>query len=155
MSKNLYISGIGGWLAFLIFGMMVFWPLVQFGQMSNEFRNALEKLPELAANPEWIKYKQVSWLIFTASSMTSFAAGYRLWKIHFPDSVRFTVLALWLSGPGADLAYSLAALIIFNKLSTHDALTAMTAKIVMSLLITGVWVAYLKLSIRVKNTYKC
>ena len=147
-------TGIGGWLAFLIFGLMVLWPLVQFGQISNEFRDTLENLPALASNPEWLQYKQISWGIFMISAIISFSAGYRLWKIHFQDSVQFAVIALWLSGPVADLIYPLVALVIFSKLTVEDALSMAVPKLILSILSTVIWVAYLKFSVRVKNTYK-
>lgn len=152
MNKNLHASGIGGWLAFLIFGLMILWPLIQMGSLSNGFREAIENMPELAIDKEWLLYKQVSWLIFIISSTVSFSAGYKLWKLHLPESVHYANYSLWLSGPGAQIGYSFSALVIF-KLPLEKAAIAMVPLIVMSILLTGVWVAYLKFSVRVKNTY--
>jgi hypothetical protein len=82
MTKNPYISGVGGWLALLIIGLMVLGPLMGFGKLSSEFSDALEQYPQLANNVQWQNYRQLSWLIFAATASVSFAAGYRLWQIH-------------------------------------------------------------------------
>jgi len=148
------IHGIGGWLVLLIGGMMIFGPLFQLGNISNEFRDALEKYPQLAGNSQWQNYKQVSWIIFMASASISFAAGYRLWKIHRPESVRFAIIANWLVGPLQNALYIVFAAIIFGTRSGGDAIAQMITSVIISCISAGIWTAYLIRSVRVKNTYQ-
>lgn len=154
MAKNQYVSGVGGWLGLLVVGLTILGPLIGLGKMSNEFRDAVEQFPQLADNAQWQNYKQISWLIFTASSVISFSAGYRLWKIHFPESVRFAILALWLAGPLGNVLYVIAAVVIFGNNAGGDVVTQMIGGILSSVITAGIWTAYLSKSQRVRNTYQ-
>ena len=106
MAKNPYITGTGGWLGLLIFGLSVLGPLKGYSDLSSGFRDTLEKFPQLAGNSQFQNYKQISWLIFSASVVISVSAGYQLLNIHFPKSVRFAILALWSAGPLVNVADS-------------------------------------------------
>jgi hypothetical protein len=163
MSKNLYISGVGGWLGFLIVVLMIINPLLGFGSLSNEFHDALELFPQLENNTQLKNYKQVAWLILAALASTSFAAGYRLWKIHCPESVSFAILAIWLVGPLGHVLYMIFIGgyldIIFT--ATHFSsnvrghiIDKMFTDTIFSVMAAGIWTAYLMRSVRVKNTYK-
>ncbi|HMN14365.1 MAG TPA: DUF2569 family protein [Bellilinea sp.] len=154
MAKNPYISGIGGWLGLLVVGLTILGPLSGFGKLSNEFRDALEQFPQLAGNSQWQNYKQMSWLIFTASAAISFSAGYRLWKIHFPESVRFAILALWLAGPLGNILYMASAFFIFGDNVGGNVIAEMIGGTIASCVAAGIWTAYLMRSVRVRNTYK-
>lgn len=154
MAKNLYISGVGGWLGLLVVGLTILGPLLGFSQLSNELGAAMREFPQLANNAQWQNYTQVSWLIFTASASVSFAAGYRLWKIHFPESVRFAILALWLAGPLGNVLYVTSAITIFGSKAGGDAIAQMVGGTISSFIVAGIWTAYLMRSVRVKNTYK-
>lgn len=153
MSKNQNISGVAGWLGFLIIGLMVLGPIVGFGRLSGEFREAAEKYPQLAYSPEWKAYVNVSWLIFSAAAAMSFSAGYRLWKIHEVASVRFAIFILWLAGPLSNVLYVLAAAAIFGTNADGNAFAEMIGGVVGSCIVAGIWTTYLKRSHRVKNTY--
>lgn len=115
MLKNQYIAGIGGWLLFLILILMLFAPATGLERLTNEFQDAEKKFPLLAGNTQWVHYKQVSWLIFAVTVAVGFSAGYRLWKIHAAESVRFAILALWVSGPLGNFLYLVATLLIFGS----------------------------------------
>ncbi|MBN9462394.1 MAG: DUF2569 family protein [Burkholderiales bacterium] len=153
MAKNPYISGVGGWLGFLIFGLTILSPLSGFGKLSSEFRDALEQFPQLAGNSQWQNYKLMSWLIFTTSAVISFSAGYRLWKAHFNESVRFAILALWLAGPLANILYMASAFLIFGDSVGGNATAKMIGGTIASCVAAGIWTAYLMRSVRVRNTY--
>jgi hypothetical protein len=133
--------------------MMIVGPLFGFGQIANEFRDASEKFPQLASNSQWQNYKQVSWIIFTASAAISFAAGYRLWKIHLQESVRFAIIANWLVGPLQNVLYIVSATIIFGTRASVAAIAQMITSVIISCISAGIWTAYLMRSVRVKNTY--
>lgn len=153
MAKNKHISGIGGWLVYLIFGLMVLGPLSGAGRLSMEFSVTAEKFPHLASDANWINYKDISWGLFWLSSAIGFSAGYRLWKLHFPESVRFAVIALWVIGPVAGVTYLVAGILIFGMPSSAN-YGQVIGPILGSAIVAGIWTAYLKRSVRVKNTYK-
>ena len=154
MAKNQYLAGVGGWLGFLIIGLMILWPLIGLGKLSNEFYDTERQLPQLVNNAQWSNYKQISWLIFAALVAIRFSAGYRLWKIHFSESVRFAILALWLSGPLGDFMYFVALVLIFGLQVSANGLPEMLGGILGSSIGAGIWTAYLMRSLRVKNTYQ-
>lgn len=91
---------------------------------------------------------------FHASASVSFSAGYRLWKIHFPEAVRFAILALWLAGPQGNVLYVILAITIFGSKAGGDAIAQMVGGTISSFIVAGIWTAYLMRSFRVKNTYK-
>jgi hypothetical protein len=154
MAKDPYISGIGGWLALLIVGLMILGPLTGFGRLSEEFRDTLERYPQLTANSQWQNYTQVSWLIFATTASVSFAAGYRLWKVRSPDSVRFAILALWLAGPIGNALYIILGATIFGSAPLENAAAQMVGDIGAACIVAGIWTTYLWRSCRVRNTYK-
>ena len=153
MAKNTNISGIGSWLAVLIFGMMVLSPLIGIGSLSNELRTAIEKLPQLEQNSQWQTYKQTAWIIFTSSAALSFTAGYRLWKLHIPDSVKFAIYALWIISIGRPFLDGVATIVIFGSNNFSEVFPEMIAAMIPAVITAGIWTAYLKRSVRVKNTY--
>ncbi len=153
MSKYKHIHGIAGWLALIIISLMVLGPLMGMGQLHNEFTDAVEKYPNLAENANFLDYKQISWIIFWLSTAIGFLAGYRLWKQHYPESVRFAIIALWISGPIEYIAHQVAAVIIFGTPSGNVYGEVLSATIIL-VIAAGVWTAYLKFSSRVRNTYK-
>ncbi len=154
MPKNQYISGIGGWLLFLIVILMVLGPATGLGRLTNEIQDVEKKFPALAVNLQWTHYKQASWLILAASAAIGFSAGYRLWKIHAAESVRFAIVALWLAGPLGNLCFLVASLLIFGLRANASVMPGMLGVIMASCIAAGIWTAYLMRSLRVRNTYK-
>jgi hypothetical protein len=132
---------------------MVLTPLSGFVRLSTEFDNAVKSLPQLASNAQWQNYKLVSWLIFSATAAISFVAGYRLWKIHFPESVRFAILTLWLAGPLGNVFYIISSIVIFGGNAGGNARAQMVKGTIQIAIVAGIWTAYLMRSERVKNTY--
>jgi len=154
MGKNLHLSGVGGWLGLLVIRLMILFPLSGIVVVYMELLEGEKSFPPIS--PQWQTYKQASWLIFIASSALSFAAGYRLWKIHLPESVKFAILALWLSGPLKDTLWMISAIVVLgNDTVTGGDIIASFGSIVVisSAIAAGIGTAYLKRSVRVKNTY--
>ncbi|MDO8273635.1 MAG: DUF2569 family protein [Gammaproteobacteria bacterium] len=154
MTKNTNISGVGGWLAFLVFGLMVLGPLGGYGQAYGELNDALKQFPQLANNPQWQSYQQFTWLFVAVSTTMSFSAGYGLWKIHSPESVRFAILALWLAGPLVNLFYLISVVVIFDSYDSENEIPRMIGGVLGTCIAAAIWSAYLMRSDRVRNTYK-
>jgi hypothetical protein len=139
---------------------MIISPLVGFSRLYDEFYDydGLNQLSHLANNPQWQTYEYVTWLIVAASAGISISVGYRLWKIHFRESVRFAILALWLIGPLDNVLHYMSIFFIFdifdmNDTFVNDAFAEMIGSTIGSCIVAGIWTAYLKRSVRVKNTY--
>lgn len=145
-------SGIGGWLSILIV-IMILSPLSVIQRFINEFSKTEKIYPQLVVNAQWLQYKQISWLIIVFSIAFSFTAGYRLWKFHFPNSVLFAIIALWISGPLGNLLHTVTAIALFGSQALSVALPEMFGGIIGSCIGAGIWTAYLVRSSRVKNTY--
>lgn len=153
MSNTQQLSGVGGWLSLVVVGLIILGPLLGLGRLTEELRSAEEAFPNLASNSAWHTYKQLAWTIFAATVAISISAGYRLWKIHIYESVRFAILALWLAGPAGQLAYIVAALFSFGLTTGKTALPEILVGLIGSCVVAGIWTAYLLRSARVKNTY--
>jgi hypothetical protein len=153
MKKNLYITGVGGWLGFLVLRLMVLDPIVGFYGLSKFARDAIEQSPRLAYYDQWQNYKQTALLIFVVSAAVSISSGYRLWKIHIPESVKFTLFALWLVGPLNAILHLATISIVFKDSAFSYNILPFLIGIIISLVVAGIWSAYLLRSVRVKNTY--
>jgi hypothetical protein len=153
MAKDAHISGIGGWLLFLIIGLMVLGPLAGFGNLSSAFSDALEQHPQLASNSQWQTYRNASWVIFFSVASVGFFAGYRLWQNHYPGSVHFAIVALWIIGPTRTVLDVASAAVIFGSLRGQDQFPEIIGSIIGSCIGSAIWTAYLLRSKRVTNTY--
>jgi hypothetical protein len=153
MQRNSPLVGVGGWLAFLIAGFAILGPFVGLGQMIDEFDTTEKAFPQLVANAAWLQYKRITWGVFVVTAAISIAAGYRLWKVHVQQSVRFAILALWLVGPVGYIVQMLVTVVSFGS----RAMGHVGPKMIMGLLVSSMgaalWTAYLRRSRRVKNTY--
>jgi hypothetical protein len=114
----------------------------------------LTQFPQLANSAKWQNYMLVSWLIVTAAVAICFVAGYRLWKIHFPETVRFAIFVLWIAGPLGNILNIISAIVIFGSNAGSGFFTQMVAGTISSAIGAGIWTAYLMRSVRVRNTYK-
>ena len=157
MTKNSTRSGIGGLLLLLILWLTFFAPMYGFGKLTLEFSESIKQFPHLATNAQFLNYKQYSFIIFAASALISFAAGIQLWRVHFPESVRFAILAIWLSVPFAKILNLAAALWIYREIAgpskIEEMILTMLGSTFSSCVVAGIWTAYLLRSARVKNTY--
>src|SRR3989338_999487 len=154
MGKNTNISGVGGWLALLVVGLMVIGPLLVAGRFYNEIGAIVRQYPLLEHSDKWQTYKQISLLILTTSIAINFIAGYRLWKLHFPESVWFAISALWLGGPFAGILIAISGIVILDGAANSFEIGKIFGELISSALSAGIWTIYLKRSARVRNTYK-
>ena len=158
MTKSTSLSGIGGLLLLLIFWLTLVAPLLGYGKHTNEFSDALKQSPQLATNAQFQSYKLASEIIIAVSALISFAAGLQLWRVHFPETVRFAILALWLSWPLGKILNLTSAVWIYRETASRGNIETMILTMLgstfTSCVVAGIWTAYLIRSVRVKNTYK-
>jgi Protein of unknown function (DUF2569) len=156
IKTNEYISGIGGWLYFLIISFMVLSPLKLVGQTLANFADALYKYPQLANNPQWQSIKIYTWCLIMVSVAFCITAGYRLWKNHEWSSVRFAIKNFFIFQPLITLGIYFVPAIVLGNIDQLDTLgdPQVIGGLVGYLIMTGIWTAYLLKSKRVANTYR-
>jgi len=147
------LKGVRGWLGFLVLGFCVLGPLVSCGQLSNDFMSAESADPALTTVAEWVAFKSYSHWALGLALVISFSAGYRLWKIHNADSVRFAIGALWLIAPIAATGYYAAAYFAFGSSAAQTLTSELVLMILQGSLPALIWTMYLLRSRRVRNTY--
>lgn len=148
------LSGVGGWLAWLVFAFLILGPLAQLAGALKFFDTAEGKYPQLTTNSHWLEFKYIHWIIVAVSITISIWAGYRLWKVYFPESVRFGILALWLCGPVTFALEILAFGFVFGAHALSAFASASLGPMVGSLFAAALWTTYLVVSVRVDNTYR-
>ena len=88
MAKDNSISGVGGWLGLLIFGLMVLGPLILFGSTASTFAKSEIDNTALIGLESWRLYKQAVWLTIFIEIGLRIYAGYLLWKVYIYESVK-------------------------------------------------------------------
>lgn len=148
------LKGVGGWLTLLIIGLCIMSPLSGFGKLSSDFEMAEKSTPVLLTLNTWADYKQYTWWVFSLSALLSFIAGYRLWKIHSKDSVRFAIIVLWTVNLLKPLGYFFVGYATLGQQAASAATTSLISAGFGGLIMAGIWTMYLMKSRRVKNTYQ-
>jgi hypothetical protein len=144
------LKGVGGWLAWMVFGMCVLGPLVSL-EVIGELANLEFLHPRLVSVKGWQEYKSLIILIQVISAIVLFGGGGALWKRHQLDSVYIAIASLWLANLGAALARYAALTNMIPQFKLESG--ALTQSIVKCVLVAGVWTLYLLFSRRVSNTY--
>ena len=147
-------SGVGGWLGFSIFGLMVALPLSGLTNTAKDLRAAESTYPDLLLVAAWGNYKIAMWCIAVTGSAMALVAGFRLFKVLKRESVQFAVLTFWVVGPVIAILHTLTASIFLDLdfwplLSERENMVALTH----STLMATIWTLYYRRSRRVRNTY--
>jgi hypothetical protein len=146
-------AGVNGWLLLLVIGMLVLGPLRNVAETMNAIHDTEAFYPALLKVPLWNTYKLVIWSTIAAACAASIAGGWRLRNDHRPQTVRFAIWMLWLSGPiGAICILFEQATILGAKAEELFSAQAVGGQIGV-LAYAAVWTIYLKVSRRVRNTY--
>jgi hypothetical protein len=149
------LVGVGGWLGLLIAALMVLGPLRSVTLTINNISNAESANNALLTSQYWVDYKAATWVILLIATTVSIGAGYCLYRIHLPSSVRFAIICLWVIGPGMVLAdWAAAYLLLFRPLNRPLDSGPFVRTLGVSIVGSFVWTAYLQQSDRVKNTYR-
>lgn len=142
------LSGVGGWLGLLIFGLVIGGPFIRFSHLLP-LKEAEKINPSLINNPAWQNYTQISWFLFFATAALTIVAGIMLSRVYKKKSVQFTIIALWTSGLGYGIFQMAAA---YFTLGATNFLGSI-GPLFMTIILTSIWHIYLLKSVRVKNTY--
>ena len=155
MAKSSSMTGVGGWLALLVFWLLMLGPLTTVGNTYRGFADAAEHLPDLAGNPQWPVFRQITWIVVACSSALSIAAGYRLLMDHTPSSVSLAKWFLWIVGPTASALHVFIVPSVVLDAPIGDAdFARFIGALVASFIAATIWTLYLSRSVRVQNTYR-
>ena len=152
LSANPNIRGMGGWLLLLILYLGLYIPVTGAWSLYREFIVVPQKMPILEANPLWVQYRLMVWIVFGILCVLCFAAAYGLWRIKRPMTVQLAIGVLWLAGPFVPVMYAAIAASIFN-MDFSQALKPILIGIFSRSVQSAIWTGYLVKSVRVKNTY--
>ena len=73
--------GVGGWLLFLIIGIMFLGPSIGAARTNFDYITTECQYPGLASLEEWVSYKNVTWLVFfPISAMSVYGGGHAVAK---------------------------------------------------------------------------
>ena len=142
------LSGVGGWLGLLIFGLVIGGPFIRFSHLLP-LKEAEKINPSLINNPAWQNYTQISWFLFFATAALTIVAGIMLSRVYKKKSVQFTIIALWTSGLGYGIFQMVAAYLTLGATNFSGSI----GPLFMTIILTSIWHIYLLKSVRVKNTY--
>lgn len=145
-------KGVGGWLAFLIAGMLVLGPCLSIGRLHGDFVTTEKQYTALTENDIWNQYKRTTWTVTIAFLAYMAISGWMLYTKHSPSSVTNAKIALWTCGPLS--AVILGVLIPYQYFGDKGVDYAETiGAMIASLIVVSIWTAYLSKSKRVKSTY--
>ncbi|GAA0531339.1 DUF2569 family protein [Pigmentiphaga daeguensis] len=147
-------TGVGGWLLLLSIGLLAFGPIQTIAKTLEAIQTTESSYPNLVGMAAWQTYKIASWALLAVVCAVSFAAGWALLKRHQPSSVQLALTALWVRGPFATL-FDAASANAYLGVSFEGYFSdpSFVGECLGSVMIAGIWTAYLMLSRRVRNTY--
>lgn len=144
-------TGVGGWLLLLVVGLMFLGPLIGAARIKGEFISAEEQYPNLLTFPAWSIFKSATWWSFLVGSCLSFYAGLGLAKGRDISVVKRAKIILWIIGPVASIVMGLfIPMIVSGKVGLAP---QFFGSLIASVIVAGIWTAYLSTSRRVKATY--
>lgn len=144
-------TGVGGWLLFLICGLIFLGPLMGAGRINGEIITAESTYPKIIALESWRTFKSATWGSFLIFCCISFYCGYSLLKRRDQQVVRQAKILLWVIGPTSNLVMGIILpLAVFGKMEFDPQIFS---AIIASSVMATIWTLYLSKSKRVKSTY--
>ncbi|HET6526627.1 DUF2569 family protein [Sphingopyxis sp.] len=148
------LVGVGGWLAFLVFLLLIVCPILLLLRAMANVREAA-MLNEVLFGPNTQSYISSSWILGFVAAAVSIFLAYRLIAARRWSSIRIAVIGLWcltLIPILADFAMKAA---FFTDIADYRASLVPNALRAagISCVFAVVWTAYLMMSKRVAYTY--
>lgn len=145
------LAGVGGWLLFFIFHLMVLVPLIGAGSLESQIKSSESVVSGLASYAPWISYKYYLWSAHGVVAFVSIIAALILIRSRTRSAIYRVIAMVWLVGL-LDVIFNIAAVVVF-KVSDIISLGVFPGILVGKFTYALVWTAYLLLSRRVKATY--
>lgn len=149
--RRLELSGVGGWLKFIIISMMYIGPFLTLSIVADIY-DAQQLSPDLVNMDSWGYYKYAIHITILTYSLLSIYGGWSLKNNRSKLAVKKAIIILWILGPLYRLTIELILpLVIFGNLSASE--STIIAHALGSCIIPLIATLYLLKSIRVQNTY--
>lgn len=147
------LKGVGGWLLFVVVGLILLRPSSIFQLMREDFAS-LEKLyPQLISFGPWLEYKDLQHTVGIVTAAISAVAGILLATLTKQSAVKFAIAALWITGP---LYFVVSTAVLANAIpgvTFVDLLEPSIAQFLGMCAAVVLWTLYFLKSKRVANTY--
>lgn len=143
--------GVGGWLGFLVIGMMFLFPLISAIRINEAFIDAEFKHPNLITAAEWATYKSANWWTFLVSAGLYFYGGLGLADGIEWQAVTRAKYILWICGPITSITINWIIPSVFFSMDVPFGIVL--TGLFPPLFWTLIWTVYLSKSERVRNTY--
>ena len=145
------VSGVGGWLLFLIIGLMFLGPLMGAARINSDIMSTESVYPNLKTVALWSTYKSATWCIFLFVACLGFYAGLGLVKGRTTAIVNRAKIIIWIIGPASGLILGVfLPIFIFGK---FEPTTQFVGGVIASVIFALIWTGYLSNSKRVRATY--
>lgn len=145
-------SGVGGWLALLVFGLLFLGPLFGAGRISADFISAEGQYPAIKSHPQYANLKAATWSTFLAFAILSIYAGWGLAKGSDWSVVQRARIVLWVIGPVSSIVIgALVPFAVLRQSAVSD--PQFIGSFIASVIVAAVWTSYLSNSKRVRATY--
>lgn len=146
------LPGVGGWLWWLVAGMLVIGPMLGTVMLLGATYGQERLTPALAKPEQYQNFKTLVWVTYIIFIGIQIHAGWALAKRRDPSAVSLAKRALWLSGPVA--AFCMGIVVPAMTLDHWGTMVVATiGQIIGASIWAGIWTAYLNRSMRVRNTY--
>lgn len=145
--------GVGGWLAFLVAGLIILGPLLNLGRTASDFSTLRVTNPafmNMSATQEWAT---AVWVVIIGLTIYRIVIGILLMRSTRRRVVGDAILCLWLSGPGSAIGLLMITGSFLGSDAASRALPEMIGQAIGSGLLATAWTLYLLRSRRVRNTY--
>lgn len=150
-SKDKEISGIGGWLFFLVISFLLS-PFYFLGFFSSEVFVTESLYPEIVNIDAWNTYKTYTeYLIYITFILCFCGAGLLIFN-RSSKSISYVKVIIWMLGPVSLIFISLLLPIYFIGKDAVEG--SIVISLPFSILLSILWTMYLNKSKRVSNTYK-
>lgn len=146
------LIGVHGWLALLVFGFLVGFPLLGAGRINADILSAEREYPALVASPEWASFKAATWWAFLPFAALSAYVGWGLRNSRDWSAVKRARVVIWLIGPLCTLVLQWLVPAVTLP-SAQDTAGEAVLPMMTSAIYATIWTAYLSNSKRVRNTY--
>jgi hypothetical protein len=148
MASEIDREGIGGWLALLIFWLIVLRPLAGIS-LWWQMHGIVQSEQAIGDSASPLVNTSVFWFLVLTSAALSIYAGIRLLRERSPATVRAAIAIIWTTVPLSVLAGVVARAFFEGRVDIPLAATSLALQIAIAAVSTG----YLLRSRRVKNTY--
>ncbi len=149
---NASLIGVGGWLHFLMLGLVFLGPLFYCIVILMSESEMEGQFPQLRASLQWTHYKALLWFTYLVLAGISIWGGWGLARGREWSAVMRAKVVLWVIGPFGTIIIGLLPYAVFGKLIDPVDLD-LIPNLIGHVIVATAWTIYLSTSKRVRATY--